>query len=664
MEEIKRILLTRKRVLIFLMLLVYCIFYFGKPMLADNAFEVRDSLAPYLEAYRDMPLKDVNYNLKQITKDGTDYSSLDIGGKLITMQVQNLMEYPEFLEGIKWQAGTMLGVSIFQTNNKTVLKTARDYSRLDGLELTLGADYAVSHILWRDTTDWLLVGWMLLVVFSFLEERKRGLWNLVCASAGGREKLAVGRFFALLTAALLGASVFTALEAVSGWIQYGGVKELGRILQSVQSFNQFTVPMTIGQFWLYYGFIRFLGAFLAGFSIWLFFELIPDTRLAAVCFALFAALEYVIFRIFPSSALVDTVNLFMWISPKRLLTEYAALDPFGIALSREDVYGLVGVTGLMIGLPVMVLRYRFRKPKESIRWVTILTDSLRRFFAPLGYHGRLFFQELYKLLIPGRGILVVIAVVFVSFSLAQSPYLGNDGGVVNQALEVCYRQAQGSVTQESWDYLQKRQDTLARLEYDLENVNYRYEHGYIDELEHRALSIQYRDLGVQRQALEKFAQEMTDLSQIPGSYIVPHWVYAELFGIGSNTVALLSATAFLSIALLCVLYATTEGATGMGKIRKATYRGRSSAIVARYGAGLVFAFALNLLIWAMQLYLLWDSYGALPLWEAPLRSLQYFRSFSGNLSIGSYWCILTGIRGLAAGALGMGLLWVTDRLQK
>ena len=664
MEEIKRVLLTKRRVLIWLLLVGYCLFFFGKPLLSENAFDTRDGWAPYLETYRDVELKKIQSNLNKITKNGEDYFALDLYGRMLQNQVNYLIDYPEFLENVQWQAGTMLNVSIFRTDDETVLKTAEDYKRMEGVELSIGMDQAVTHAMWKDTSDWLLAAYMLVIAFSFMAERKRGLWNMVCASAGGRVKLPLCRLVCLVVAAFVGAVTFTGIEAVVGWIQYGGFGELNRIVQSIEMFKGFTIPMTIGQFWLYYAALRFVGAFLTGMVFWLFFEIIPDRRLAAIAFALFAGLEFALFKIFPGDYLLDTINLFMWISPKNLLTSYEVLTPFGLALSRLDVYFGVGIVGAVLGTAAILICYKVRKPTGGIAWVTRLTDWWRKHTAAVGFHGRLFFHELYKMLVTGRGAIVLVAALLISYSIAQSPYLGNDNGVVSQALETYYRQSQGPLTPAAQDYLQKQRDKVAQLEEDQASLQTRYEKGRVSDLEYRALSFQFQDLGEKKMALDQYEQDLQTLANIENAHIMPHWVYAELFGIGSKTVSTLQVVSALAVALLCVLYASTEGSTGMTKARRATPGGRSKALIARYGAGIVFSALISLTIWALQLYLLYDSYGAMPFLNAPICCLKYFADMKQSITIIGHWAALVAGRTALMSALSVGLLWLTDRLQK
>ncbi len=665
MEEIKRVLFTRRRILVLLLLLGYCIFHFCKPMLGDNAFAQKEGLKPYLETYRETPLERINRELNKITNNNEDYWALDMYGHMLQQQVEYLMDYPKFLKSVEQQAGTMLGVSIFRNDDDSVIKTAEDYARMKDVELSIGVDNAVTHAFWNNNpTDYLLTEYMLVIVFSFMAERKRGLWNLVCASAGGRTKLAVSRLLCVVLAALAGAVLFTGIEAVSGWILYGGFDELARIVQSIEMFKGLTIPMTIGQFWLFYAFLRFAGAFLVGLVFWLFFEAIPDRRLAAIAFALFAGLEYVLFTILPGSYLLDTLNLFMCIHPKELVLSYEVLSPFGLTLGRIESFLVLCAAVSVVGLTALLIINRTRKPTGGIGWVTRLTDFWRRHTAAIGFHGKLFFHELYKMLITGRGAIVFLAALLICHSIAESPYLGNDGGVVSQSLETYYRQSQGQVSQASYDYLVKQHDKLEQRKVEYAEAVAKYESGSMSSAELRIIQLQMQNIQEQEQALVQYEQDLEFLGAMENGHIVPHWVYAELFGIQDNTASTLQAVSFIAVSLICVLYASTEASTGMTKARRATVKGRSKALIARYGAGAAFSALVCGMIWALQLFLLKESYGSLPWLEAPVSCLHYFRDVSENISIIGYWGLQSALRTVMMCVWSVALLWATDRVQK
>ena len=663
MEEIKRVLFTKRRLLILLVLVLFCIYDTFSPLMDDDPFRYKDGWKPYLETYRDTPFSEIKADLNKITKGGTDFFALDTYGRMFQTQIDYLIDYPNFLENVQWQADTMLQVSIFQTDDKTVLKTAEDYKQMEGVELTIGMDRAVQCTMWDPPSDWLIAAYMLVIVFSFMAERKRGLWNLVCASAGGRTKLPVYRLICLFIAALTGAVLFTGIEIVGGWVFYGGFDELNRIVQSISNFKGLTIPMTIGQFWLFYTFLRFVGAFIIGMIFWLFLEMIPDRRLSVIAFALFTGVEYVLFTVLPGDYMLDTLNLFMCLSPRELVLSYEVLDPLGIPLGRIEVFLVFSAIIAVAAAAAILISSRYRKPSAGIAWMTRLADWWRKHTAAIGFHGRLFFHEVYKMLVTGRGAVVVLAALLIAYSCSESPYLGQDGQV-SQSLETYYRQSQGKVTDDSYTYLQNQWDKLAQLKEEYAELQQQYADGKVSDLEYRALSLTYSDLGEKEIALGQFEKDLQTMGAMDNGYIMPHWVYAELFGIQSSTVDILQVVSFIAVSLMCVLYASTESSTGMTKARRATAGGRGKALLARYGAGIAFSALLSILIWVAQIWLLNASYEGLPFLEAPVCCLHYFEDMSENISIIGYWCSLVALRTALLSAWSVVLLWTTDRLQK
>lgn len=664
MEEIKRVLFTKRRILLLVILVLYSAIQCCRPMFNDYMQQERKGLDVFLEDYQGMTIEEIKQELDSLTNNGSTPSKLGMAGFSFYDQVKHINDYPAFLENIQEQAGTLLGVSIFMNSDETVLKTAADYKRMEGVQLSLGHDSAVTSVLWYDTADWLLGGYIIIIVLSFMNERKRGMWNLVCASPGGRVALPLYRLLSLLIAATLGAVLFTGVEICSGWLVSGGANEMNRIVQSVSLLKGFTVPMTIGQFWIFYTGLRIAGVFMIGMVVWLFFEVIPDRRLAAIAFALFAGLEWVLYKLLPGNYLLDTVNLFMCLSPRNLLLSYEVLNPFGLAFGRIDTYLLAAAGVTVISTAVVLLCCRFRKPNSGLAWLMRLADLWRRYTAAIGFHGKLFFHELHKLLVIGRGIIVLLAALLIAVNVAEQPYLGGNDPFVNQSLEAYYRQSQGPLSEENEVFLQEQHQKLDDLRKEADKLRQRYMEGYISDREYSIQSMQYADIPEKEAALEQYAVDLQTLSSVDNAHIVPHWVYSELFGIGSNTVDTLQVLSLLAVSLICILYSSTEASTGMTKARRATLRGRNQALMARYSAGWLLTAVVCAAIWGAQFWLLSASYEGLPYLNAPIYCLHYFRSLPQGLSILGYWTLLTAGRTALLCLWSSLLLWILDRLQK
>ncbi len=663
MEEMKRVLFTKWRVLLLVVLVLFSTIQFCKPLMYGYDQTEKKEIDAYLSTYGNMPLDDVKTALDRLTSFGNDMAAIGYVGAEFWRQLEYIQEYPAFLENIQRQAGTMLNVSIFMSNDETVLKTAADFQRMEGAVLTLGHDRAVTSVLEYSTSDWLLGIYMVVIAASFMKERKRGMWNLVCASPCGRVALPLYRVLALLTGAILGAMLFTGTEVVGGWLRHGGADELGRIVQSVAALKGFSIPMTVGQFWLFYTALRVLGAFAVGLVFWLFFELIPDRRLAMICFALFVGAQWVLYQTLPGDYLLDTVNLFMWLSPRNLVLSYEVLEPLGITIGRmEAFWGAIGPLTL-VGIPVILLCCRFRKPNGGFAWIARLSDFWRRHTAGLGFHGRLFFHELHKLLMIGRGILVILAVLILCVSVAKDPYIKGDY-TVSISLESYYRKSQGPVSSDNAVFLQEQQEKLAALEEEYAELLSLYEGGYLSDSEFNICAMQYSSLPEKQAALEQYAADLQTLSGIENAHVLPHWVYAELFGIESSTANTLLVISVVAVSLICILYSSTEASTGMTKARRATLRGRKQALAARYSAAGVLTIVICGIVWGLQILLLSMSYEGLPYLNAPICCLRYFRDVPVDVSILEYWAILAAGRTVLLCIWSSVFLWIADRLQK
>lgn len=90
MEEIKRVLLTKRRILVLVLLVLYCAYFFCKPMFSENAFDQKEGLKPYLETYREVSFSTIQRELNKITNDGQDYWALDMHGHTLLRQVEYL----------------------------------------------------------------------------------------------------------------------------------------------------------------------------------------------------------------------------------------------------------------------------------------------------------------------------------------------------------------------------------------------------------------------------------------------------------------------------------------------------------------------------------------------------------------------------------------------
>ena len=421
--------------------------------------------------------------------------------------------------------------------------------------------------------------------------------------------------------------------------------------------------MTIGSFWLLYLLLRALGAFLLGLTLWFLQEAIADRRLVGAVWVLVLGGEYALYRRLPGTALLQKVNLFSCLHLRALVTGYCNLNLFGHPVGQLP---LVLWAGLLLGalmLPGIGCIYRFRKPVSGYGWVNRLLDRVRRLFAPMARHASLLGHELYKTLAVGRGGLILLGALALAALLAQSPTLGTSDPVeVN--LESYYRQSQGPVGQETWDYLAKRQARLAEQQAQWEELQRRYEAGEASDGTYEIGVMNHGELQAQALALDQYQTHVEALATQPGSYVLPHWVYRELLSQDSARSKSLFLVCLLTLALLFGTQAGVERRTGMARVCQATPRGRGMLRRRRHGAAWILTSAFSVSVWSVQLIQLARSYGTLPYPQAPACCLTFLEDLPGGISILGLWLLLTLARTLSLCIWSSLILGATEKLGK
>ena len=200
MNEWKRIVSDRKRLAAFLCIPLLCLalFFYQKcggdfGTLLTDAEEYRE----LLEAYSDS-------TPAQIIEAYSENWSLTEEEQRLLSQAEHLRDYAEYLERVQDQAYKMQASSIFNANRdsftyRNILKTAADFADCTAEGVRLGNDRAVQDWLAFSLADWGFLAAVLLLVMSFMEERKKGLAAIVRTCPAGRGNLQVSRLLVLLT---------------------------------------------------------------------------------------------------------------------------------------------------------------------------------------------------------------------------------------------------------------------------------------------------------------------------------------------------------------------------------------------------------------------------------------------------------------------------------
>lgn len=123
--------------------------------------------------------------MKNEDNPGDDAKSGYADVNTLLSQTKYLSAYPDWLDSIQKNKDSMLSFSIFSDpdsfSGRNILKTAREFEKLQGLKLTLGENGAVESLFTFSLTDYFLLIVLMILSISFLEKRQKVLLFLtVC----------------------------------------------------------------------------------------------------------------------------------------------------------------------------------------------------------------------------------------------------------------------------------------------------------------------------------------------------------------------------------------------------------------------------------------------------------------------------------------------------
>ena len=423
---------------------------------------------------------------------------------------------------------------------------------------------------------------------------------MIHAASGGRWKMALRRTGLLFAGAWIAALALVGSRILLCGIEYHGLGEWGRILQSVPMFHNVPVPMTIGQFWLFYISVKAIGAFWIGLVLWCILSSISNLGLALGMAGVVAGAEFACTAI-PSSSMFAAlryVNLFSFVDFNSVFTRYLNLTVFGKLISGSDLV-LAMLPFLCIAftaLNVAIAQRKFPVAPQNrlLRWFDGIFKKLNPIFA-----GGC---EAQKLLVKRRGVLLLILLSVLVHQMQAPPreYVAWD-----PFIQFYQQQYAGPITEER----------LEQMEIALENTR--------DEYNKKGLSIVL-------EAAKKAPK---------GAWIVPTAPYDAIWSDNEENYHRNTALmAMLILVLVLSPIASQERQNEMTVLLRSTSGGRKHLMLRKQILLVSIAAAVWATVYGMEMFRTIEEYGGFACLSAPAYSLPLFESgIPLWLAIGLYY---------------------------
>lgn len=613
--EIKRVLLNKKLIAIFLLIVAVCTGFY-----ISNAYRGEEND------------DDVSNRLSYINS------------------------FDEYLASIDEKAASLNAVSIFAQNDsfsqKNIAKTAEDYKSLKGIELTVGNDKPITSVMNFNFAHYLVLLMSVVTIFKFLEERKRGLQNLIFSTPKGRAILAAKRCAVLtVTVVVSNIAVYASLFA-SAFCIYGA-DDLFRNVQSIELFKNFIFPMSELHFIILYVLINILTQLAIGFLILFAFSFFQNSVLCFGVLGIVSGVEFLLYTFIPiqsNLALLKCANIFYLINPTEAIIKYTNLNlGFSIITLFCFVIFVAVVSVLCFGcLTILVYsrKYPQRTPGKVAQFILVIFERIKSAYwkavERLGIVG----TELYKILIIQRGIIVLAVFTLLLLNAVNTNeviYSGADS-VVNRF----YENYGGEVFADALKYIEDTENKIADIDADISKAAKDFKSGRITRDEYDNAIIKSYSYDNEREAISIINERLDYIALQKESgneaWLVNPIGYEKL--LGSDGFGRQFDFGLLEVFCLVIVLSGVfafEKKSAVADSIKSSYKGREYL----FGKKMLSVVIITLIVWAVSGVVELCSVAVrFPLSElhAPIKSLPFMQSVPINISIAMFLALLYTIR--------------------
>lgn len=575
----------------------------------------------------------------------------------ISDNLNYINDYEGYLKKIDEQAVNLNTVSIFADNSSfssiNIFKTAEDYKKLKGIKLTIGNDEPLTGVINYTFAHYVVLLFSIVIILKFIEERKRGLQNLVFSTPKGRAVLAAKRCIILTITVVATSVIVYGSLFISSFLIYGGTEDLFRNVQSIEMFKNFTFPMSEIKFIVIFVLINILTQLAISFLLLFIFSFIQNNILGIGLLGIISGIEFFLYTLLPIQdkfALLKCVNIFYLINPTDAVIKYTNLNTFFgiIGLSELIIYASVLFLLIFIFLTVLACsrKYPQKTSNKVAYFILSALDKIKNFYwkviERLGVAG----IELYKILIVQKGIIVLAVFVLVLMSSVNTNKIVYSGA--DSIVNGFYEKYSGNVTSKTLKYVEHMEAEINAVDEETNKAVKDFQSGKITSNDYDRVMMKSYAYDNERKALETINQRLQyiDSQEKSGNdaLLVNPEGYAKL--LGSDAFNRQFNFALVGIFCLTILLSNIfafERKMAVTDSLKSSYKGRSYLFFKKIYVADIIA----LIIWAIasviDIYSVTYQY-SLREFGAPVKSLMFMQDIPFNISIGLFLTILYLLR--------------------
>lgn len=616
MHEFKRVHLKWNTLILLIGLILCQIFvYIYNETTFESVSEIRERIAQTKEAI-----------------EKNDY-------EMLSYQTEYFNEYGIYCETIVKNAERMLGnVEAGSYSQQNIIKTVEDFKDTADIKLTYGIDERIISFTNFGITDYLILAFLVYIIVRYFEGRRTGLEMVVRAGAKGRFGLTISRIGILAADSVAVTGIFYFVQYLLTSFLYGF--EDDRLIQSVSVFKECNIVMTEGQFFIVYALMKAIALLTFAMLIWFIMHIFQSMMVSVAALAVIFACQYIIYdKIQYTSHYVTAkfINLFSWLDVKNLFAKYFNIDIFGIPVGIRELFFLsIIIIGSLAF--VIVLREVFCYGKIELTFIKRIYTKLLTFIDRHRRQGFIFTWELKKVLIKGRGIIVLIIVMIIAKDyIVDTDLQLSYGGSLKSDYYIKYGY---DVSEEMYNDISSAKNEYNKAVEEYEEAVKEYD---ADKINRADLLVYETKLSEKSQRQEFFLQVEQDIAYVEkmrengkNAMLITRDSYDYLFAKNNHIVDLRK----MIIVLLAAIFLlggifTADRQTGAMNLIKAAGKGRKTLFYSKIGTGILLVTLCSAAMFFVELYNIWKIYGFVGL-ECPAYSFYLFEKLPFGISMGAF----------------------------
>lgn len=588
------------------------------------------------------------------TLDESKKVQMQLEFKDIITKIKYLRAYPDSVKQVMQNAASLKRFSLFSKPDSfsynNIIRTANDFERVRNVKPELTNDKAVGAFTEYYYMFYIVFALMIMIIYGLFSERENGMWCMVNGAPYGRARLAIKRMFLILIASFAITGAFFGSTLTVSFVIYGGLGDLRTSIQTLERFEKFTYEYSKMHYLVNDFLLSWSAIAVISIVLWMLFIFFRNRNHTLILTGAFVGLEVILFNkiqiqsVYNALKYINIINLF------RINETYRTYNNWGY---KTHVFPVISITVaalfviFIISAVLAVIRFAHMKPQTKQTLLARLFSLIHQNYQRLFSHMPVTVKEIHKLVITGKGMWVVAAVVIISIYFSSTGKMNFTDG--QKETDAVYLEHGGSDYSYITAYIEEQTNIYAEAKQKLDNAAIQYQNGEIDL---KAYSKVVSNFQFETNSLKNCKEFITkteylqNLSQNRGieGYMISDRGYEEIFGQYSRQRELiLLLTMVTGIMIIISESISMEYRTGMENIVRSCENGRKWLMNRKVLACAIFTVSLFAIVYGIDIWNMYHTYG-MPFLDAPVVSLTFMENCPVNVTILSWMNIVFAAR--------------------